>query len=473
MIEIFIAVSLRVPLTAWDDLYPFGWTIKMEKRTVAILVVAIVVIGVLLWSLWPPPPPTPTPTGAQGGGKCPDSSKCVDNPSGGCGEGIWKGQCDCPGDSGSPNGCPCCSGAASPAATTIAPWVTGPPITLYKWDTEGIRRLFADHGLSDMDDVLATVSSDEHVPGISGSQFCECKQAFVECADCPKRPSSGITLDSLWQALGELNEAKLYSIADGKEKQAVYIIGLLAIQAHENACWITCDEVAGSNPATCKDADEQKCWSCGQGEQDYSKVWWAPTACNPMLTGQPIKAQPGISTDTYHKGMMECNTTPGNQGCCWWGRGAGQITYPNNYFAVNSLVQKVPSLKGLDVCQDPGLLCSEKYPNMYWLAGFAFFNEKIEYRDKGLPDMVLSLKNCWNALTTNMAQSLVRPDSDYWNGDSGGKIPFVYGLYGINSGGGWALPGKDFLSNACSRPVFVRLLRAIFPERFTPKDLKI
>jgi len=105
------------------------------------------------------------------------------------------------------------------------------------------------------------------------------------------------------------------------------------------------------------------------------------------------------------------------QGCCWWGRGVIQTTGRQNFGTLNHFVGRShvdpdtidgvtvaaapesPLYADLDLCSNPGLVCSsEEHKEIKWIAGLFFWVNSVQaYSNEGGPyegwDYYTELKN--------------------------------------------------------------------------------
>jgi len=79
------------------------------------------------------------------------------------------------------------------------------------------------------------------------------------------------------------------------------------------------------------------------------------------------------------------------EGCCWWGRGAIQMTGVCNFGKLNYFAGKKAADRGkdalfphVDFCRDPGAICDPQQPELKWFSGlFYWLNDVQLYNVRG------------------------------------------------------------------------------------------
>ena len=84
----------------------------------------------------------------------------------------------------------------------------------------------------------------------------------------------------------------------------------------------------------------------------------------------------------YEEMPMTCGLEAdiGSRGCCWWGRGMLQMTYQCDYgdFQQNwGSYYQVPDREDINLCANPGQVCSDEFPEMKYLTGLFTWVQKV------------------------------------------------------------------------------------------------
>eukprot|EP00797_Seminavis_robusta_P017527 Sro2618_g332760.1 F5/8 type C domain (1304) ;mRNA; r:2-4086 len=158
-------------------------------------------------------------------------------------------------------------------------------------------------------------------------------------------------------------------------------------------------------------------FSCFENEEEW-KTGFKPIPDEPdpqlnkKFVGCPLQPQIDLieskimpsnqEKNEYEELPMVCglDANIGSRGCCWWGRGMLQMTYQCNYgdFQENwGAYYQVPDREDIDICSNPGQVCSEQFPEMKYLTGlftwvknvvhnpsFDFIQELKQWVDSGL-----------------------------------------------------------------------------------------
>ena len=118
--------------------------------------------------------------------------------------------------------------------------------------------------------------------------------------------------------------------------------------------WSACDEnnYSGKTDAACSQREDDgtpKYHELGSGNADSCAV-------DPQMT---VTAQTWAS---WTGGPMKCAPGTVTEKCCWWGRGAIQLTGPYNYgqFQKDMVARLGGKYSSLDLCADPGLICKDE-----------------------------------------------------------------------------------------------------------------
>lgn len=88
----------------------------------------------------------------------------------------------------------------------------------------------------------------------------------------------------------------------------------------------------------------------------------------------------------YEEMPMMCGVDAniGSRGCCWWGRGMLQTTYQCDYgeFQQNwGSYYQVPDREDINLCANPGQVCSDVFPEMKYLTGLFTWTKKVVHND--------------------------------------------------------------------------------------------
>ena len=119
-----------------------------------------------------------------------------------------------------------------------------------------------------------------------------------------------------------------------------------------------------------------------------------------MILGKKEKSN--RTKNEYEELPMKCglDANIGSRDCCWWGRGMLQMTYQCDYgdFQQNwGTFYQVPDREDIEICMDPGQVCSDVFPEMKYLTGlftwtkdvvhntgFDFMQELTQWVDSGM-----------------------------------------------------------------------------------------
>ena len=131
--------------------------------------------------------------------------------------------------------------------------------------------------------------------------------------------------------------------------------------------WASVGGVSGQNQKYWDAGGPDVC-SCGQWSNYYlSKKYITPEGaeegsfCPSIYNPITANTQAFWSNHGSNKNpLMKCNSTDKNQNCCWWGRGAIQLTGQHNYYIFNNALQKIYSNKYDDLCKNPQQICPPK-----------------------------------------------------------------------------------------------------------------
>lgn len=210
----------------------------------------------------------------------------------------------------------------------------------------------------------------------------------------------------------------------------VNLAAFLAQAMQESIRYDVCDEnnwdmIDGGYPIA------NSCGQLGQSYQDYDESpyrcqvdpdmtftastnakWWGappPLVCGPKskypTTGywNPYAACEDGNCNAYEGqlgGALVDTTTPNMagrtdvEGCCWWGRGAIQLTGISNYGILNHFMGKGSGIyDDIDFCTDPQAVCSStEHPELKWISGLFYWLRSVQTFNSGGFNYMESLK---------------------------------------------------------------------------------
>jgi len=184
------------------------------------------------------------------------------------------------------------------------------------------------------------------------------------------------------------------------------IAGFLAQTSWESAAYTACDENnhLGRVNASCTQRGDNAL---------YQNVNDGPYAC-PLDPTMNITANTSAS---WAIGPLECTQHTETENCCWWGRGAIQTTGPTNYGALQAEVINKRENSDIDLCKDPGLLCTED--DLKWTAGVFFWVTQVQVASCYVDSLIKYTEN-WDILA-----------------EVDGCDPFALGVGGVVNNGAW------------------------------------
>jgi len=155
-------------------------------------------------------------------------------------------------------------------------------------------------------------------------------------------------------------------------------------------------------------------------------------------SGVPVFVQGGAPNNVPHD-AQRTNV----EGCCWWGRGAIQLTGRCNMGKLNNILKSVSYFQdGDDLCKSPEWICSSKYPTLKWIAGWIYWCSSVQSYDDGNGyNYQQALETFAKSLDTNKTQTI--QDMQWKQGE------FIYSVSGIVNRGcpapgtscdGWSHP---------------------------------
>lgn len=158
-----------------------------------------------------------------------------------------------------------------------------------------------------------------------------------------------------------------------------------------DAPWSACDEnnYSGKEDAACSQREDNtpKYHELGMGNAD---------SCG-------VDASMAITASTWASwtpGPMQCGPGTATEQCCWWGRGAIQLTGPYNYGRFQKdMVAKLPGrFKDMDICTDPGLICKDE--ELKWMGALYYWATTVQQETCFNPTLDAFVRNDFDTAAT-------------------------------------------------------------------------
>ena len=352
------------------------------------------------------------------------------------------------------------SQALSPTTAHATPSQALPPKTAHATPSQalsptttsvgGVQAAFHAKGIMDMEHLIVAMT--QHTTNWSFCDLIQVRSAGYSTPEVMK-------LQSFFSALNLVVTKKpVFQIGKTLLQRLIFVSSLLSIVANESYAFTACEEVTGSNGCkpheSKKDNIIRKNCACGQSGLDYISGLGTPGNCEGRVAVDQIKASYGSKANVTFSvpwgGEMQCNTTSYNKGCCYWGRGAGQVTYPGNYDNVNTFMHEIGYLDAnVDLCLSPDLLCKDS--GAFWLCSLSFFYTwTVETNPPSSKSGTYFWESLKKAETAVINNDYFDQTSSYWTAaPSGSDIPFVWGLYGINASSEWECYGDSTRPKKC------------------------
>ena len=121
-------------------------------------------------------------------------------------------------------------------------------------------------------------------------------------------------------------------------------------------------------------------------------------------TGCPVQPNIGliVSDAQEEERKLECGLESdiGSRDCCWWGRGMLQMTHQCDYgdYQANwgGPSEAVPERPAVDLCNNPGQVCSEEYPELRFLTGLYLWVRDVVHAEDSSFSFIPELKDWVN-----------------------------------------------------------------------------